>query len=310
MADTNTVGFVGIGNAGRPMAANLAAAGHQLVLYDIDVERARDFAGQHGCAAVGTLAELAAVDVLFTMVPDGTVVRDVLFGDDVLADQLRPGTVVVDTSSSDPAGTRELSDQLRTRGIALVDAPVSVPEVGVASEGRITFMVGTDDEAALARVRPLLEVMGAHVFCVGGSGAGHATKTLNNYVSASGLYGALDALMVGYRHGLDPATMLAVLNLSTGRNFSTQETLRRNSLPRRFDTGYSLALLVKDLRIAQGFLDEVEVESELVDVVLQGFAGALEDLGGDEDLTGSLRHWEHRAGFELPPAPVQDGARA
>jgi 3-hydroxyisobutyrate dehydrogenase len=310
MADANTIGFVGLGNAGRPMAGNLIAAGHQLVVYDIDGERTRGFAEQHGCQVAQTLAELAGVDVLFTMVPDGTVVREVLYGDERLAERLAAGTVVVDSSSSDPAGTRQLAADLRERGIALVDSPVSVPEVGVARDGRITFMVGTDDDEALARVRPLLEIMGERVFHVGGAGAGHATKTLNNYISASGLYGALDALMMGYRNGLDPATMLAVLNLSTGRNYSTQETLRRTALPRKFDTGYALELLVKDLRIAQALLEEVGVESELAALVERGFAAARDDLGGDVDLTGALRHWEHRAGFELPAQTVEAGASA
>lgn len=299
MESNTTVGFVGVGNAGWPMAANLVGAGHAIVVYDIDHDRATRFAAEHGARAVDDLAELAAVDVLFTMVPDGTVVREVLYGPSGLADRLAEGAIVVDTSSSDPEGTRELGTELARRGVILIDSAVSVPEGGAALDARITFMVGADDEKALARVRPLLETMGAHVFHMGPLGAGHATKTLNNYVSAAGLAAALDALMIGYRYGLDPATMLEVLNVSTGRNFSTEQTLKNKSLRREFDTGYSLTLLVKDLRIAAALAERTGFESDLFALVVRDFAAALDDLGG-QDLSASLLHWEHRAGFELP----------
>lgn len=294
------VGFVGIGNAGRPMARHLAAAGYELLVFDTDRERAAAFAAEHGCRAAGQLDDLAAASVLFTMLPDGTVVRSVLFGPQGLARHLAPGTVVIDTSSSEPQGTRELGAELAARGIALIDAAVSVPVVRGAEVGRITFMVGADDEGALARARPLLETMSRHIFHVGPTGAGHTMKTLNNYVSAAGLYAALDALVIGYEYGLDPMAMLNVLNVSTGRNFSTEQTLKYHALPRDFDTGYTLALLVKDLRIAASVAQDAGFDAETFELLRSGFEAAVADLGGDADLTAALRHWEHRAGLELP----------
>ncbi|MGH2851827.1 MAG: NAD-binding protein [Solirubrobacteraceae bacterium] len=163
-------------------------------------------------------------------------------------------------------------------------------------------MVGTDDPEALARVRPLLEAMSEHVFHMGGAGAGHTMKTLNNYISAAGLYAALDALMIGYRYGLDPMTMLDVFNVSTGRNFSTEQTLRYHALPRDFDTGYTLPLLVKDLRIAASVAEQAAFEGELFDLLVSGFDAAVADLGG-ADLTAALQHREHRGGSELPAIP-------
>lgn len=298
--DKGTVGFVGMGNAGWPMAANLVRAGFSLVVYDVDHERAARFAGEFGTAVAAELGELASVDTLFTMVPDGNVVRSVLFGPERLAERLAEGTVVIDTSSSDPDGTRALGADLAEHGVILIDSAVSVPEVGGARGARITFMVGADDEAALERVRPLLDAMSEHVFHMGGLGAGHTMKTLNNYISAAGLYGALDALVIGYRYGLDPMTMLNVLNVSTGRNFSTEQTLKYHSLPRTFDTGYTLALLVKDLRIAAVVAERAGFEGELFDLLVDDFQAAVDDLGGGADLTAALLHWEHRAGVELP----------
>jgi 3-hydroxyisobutyrate dehydrogenase-like beta-hydroxyacid dehydrogenase len=304
MDHQDTVGFVGVGNAGWPMAANLVAAGFSLLVYDADRERAARFAAEVGAGAAAELTELASVDTLFTMLPDGNVVRSVLFGPERLAEQLAPGTVVIDTSSSDPEGTRALGAELAEHGVVLIDSAVSVPEVGGAHGARITFMVGADDEAALERVRPLLEAMSEHVFHMGGLGAGHTMKTLNNYVSAAGLYAALDALMIGFSYGLDPMTMLDVLNVSTGRNFSTEQTLKYHSLPRSFDTGYTLTLLVKDLRIAAAVAQRAGFESELFALLVDGFDASVADLGA-ADLTASLRHWEHRAGFELPASTPQ-----
>jgi 3-hydroxyisobutyrate dehydrogenase len=298
--DNGLVGFVGLGNAGWPMAEHLVGAGFELLVYDADAERARRFAAEHGCRAAGALSELAGARRLFTMVPDGTVVRAILLGEERLAERLAPGTVAIDTSSSDPAGTRALAGELAQHGIALIDAAVSVPVTRGAHSGRITFMVGADDEEALARVRPLLDAMGESIFHVGPTGAGHTMKTLNNYISAAGLYAALDALMIGFEYGLDPKAMLDVLNVSTGRNWSTQNTLRYHSLPRDFDTGYTLGLLVKDLRIAAAVAERAGFDGARFALLVDGFGQAVADLGGDADLTASLRHWEHRAGFELP----------
>jgi 3-hydroxyisobutyrate dehydrogenase len=176
-------------------------------------------------------------------------------------------------------------------------------------------MVGADDPAALERVRPLLEVISARCFHVGPVGSGHANKTLNNYTSAAGLLATLDALMIGYRNGLDPAAMLAVLNVSTGRNFSTQQTLRDKALPRSFERRYSLGHLVKDLGIAGALARASDVPSDLAELLIQTFAAARDAIGPEEDLTMSLCHWERRAGTQLPasgpgPLPTTDENRS
>ena len=305
--DGELVGFIGIGNAGRPMARHLARAGHDLLVYDADAARAGEFAAAHGCRVAAAPRELAAVSVLFTMLPDGEVVREVLLGAGGLAAHLVPGTIVIDASSSDPQGTRELAAELARHAVALIDAAVSAAVVRGAELGRITFIVGADDQGALARVRPLLETMSEHIFHVGPTGAGHTMQTLNDYVSAAGLYAALDALVIGCEYGLDPMAMLEVLNVSTGRNFSTEQTLRHHALRRDFDTGHTLALAVKDLRIAALVAERAGFDGEMFALLVAGFEAALADLGADADLTAALLHWEHRAGLELP---LREPARA
>jgi 3-hydroxyisobutyrate dehydrogenase-like beta-hydroxyacid dehydrogenase len=310
MAASETIGFIGLGKAGWPMAAQLASAGHRLVVYDGDPERSASFAAAHGASAARSGRDFAAVTVLFTMLPHGGIVREALLGPLAVAEQLSPGTVVVDTSSADPLGSRALAAELAERGLRFVDAGVSENEIGGGKTGAITFMVGSDEQDTLERVRPLLEVVGERVFHVGRAGTGHANKTLNNYVSAAGLHAALDALMIGYRLGLDPAAMVAVLNVSTGRNFSTQQTLPVKALPRSFEPRYSLGHLAKDLGIAGALAEATGFASELPALLTRAFEAARDDIGPEEDLTNSLRHWERRAGATLaattPPAPFGD----
>lgn len=306
MDSKGKVGFVGLGHAGWPMCGNVVKAGYDVVVYDIDAERERAFAQEHGCRAAGGPQGLAGVDVLVTMLPNGDIVRDVLLGAEAVADGLAEGTVIIDTSSSDPEGTRALGAELARRGLVLLDAPVTMPEPGGAKKGEITIMVGGDDPGAIDRAEPVLSAMCNHLFRVGALGAGHATKTLNNYVSAAGLVAALDALVIGQRYGLDPATTLEVLNVGTGRNFSTAHALPVEALTRHYGTGFSLALLVKDLGIVEALAGTVGFDTPLPEIVRGQLAEARDALDGDPDHTEALRHWEARAGVELPTSePVE-----
>ncbi|MGH2849663.1 MAG: NAD(P)-dependent oxidoreductase, partial [Solirubrobacteraceae bacterium] len=277
------LGFVGLGNAGGPMAGQLIEAGHELVVHDQDPERTAAFAAEHGATMGERPERFAGVKVLFTMLPHGGVVREVLLGHDGIAQHLERGAIVIDTSSSDPIGTRALAAELAELGILLVDAAVSEARVGDAKRGAITFIVGADDEAAFATVTPLLEVMGAHIFRVGPSGSGHAMKTLNNFISASGLHAALDALIAGQLWGLDLATMLDALNVSTGRNLSTEGTMKHKALPRTFEPRYSLGLLAKDLGIAGALARHTGFESGLFGLLERDFAAARDDVGDEHD---------------------------
>ena len=304
MNDVVTVGYIGLGHAGWPMAANVRAAGYELVVRDADPERERAFAEQYDATVADGAEAFAGAQVVVTMLPNGDVVRDVLLGEHGIAGALARDTVVIDTSSSDPLGTRALGAELAPMGVHLVDAPVSQPELGGLRDGRITLMVGGDDEGALDRATPVLESMCTWLFRMGGLGSGHAMKTLNNYTSAASIVALADSLMVGHKLGLDPARMLDVLNVSTGRNFSSAYAFRDEGLPRRYDSDYTIALLVKDLGIAANLIESVGFESELPALLRRYIAEALDELGTTADHTEVLRHWEQRAGVELPTPPV------
>src|SRR5690606_18639510 len=181
------VGFVGLGNMGVPMSANLAKAGFPLTVFDIDAARAKAHAGKIGATAAASLAELgAASDVVVTMLPTGAIVRAVMLdGPDALSSHLARGAIVIDMSSSEPMGSRELAKALAGKGIGFIGAPVSgaVPR---ATDGTLTLMVGSEDKADRARAQTVLEAMGSKIFETGGVGSGHAMKALNNYVAGAG----------------------------------------------------------------------------------------------------------------------------
>jgi 3-hydroxyisobutyrate dehydrogenase len=284
------------------MAANLVRAGYDLVVHDADPERERRFVAAHGVRGCdGDRAGLAEADTLITMLPNGQVVREVLVGEGGIASRLRRGTIVVDTSSSDPYGTRELGRELADLGLVLLDSPVTRPEAVGEDTRRITFMVAGDDGEAIDRVMPLLEAMGERVFRAGGLGSGHAMKTLNNYVSAAGLAAALDAMVAGQRFGVDVETMLEVFNAGTARNFSTANTLIDEAMSRRYAAGFQLALMVKDLRIASSLFERVDFDAPNSRLLRDQFADALEQLDDlRADLSRSLEGWESRAGVKLP----------
>jgi 3-hydroxyisobutyrate dehydrogenase len=301
-----TVGFVGLGNMGRPMSRNLAAAGFGLVVRDIDLERQAEIAAELGCAAAGAPAGLSGCETVVTMLPTGRDVRSVMLEwEGGLALALRPGTVVVDMSSSDPTGTRELGAALAEHDVALVDAPVSggVPR---AEAGTLAIMVGGDDEGAIEKVRPLFETMGEHVFRTGPLGSGHAMKALNNFIAAACYTAAAEAVLIAARFGLDPAVLVDVLNASTGRSFNTEVNFPRNVLPRTFASGFALGLLAKDVGIASDLADAVRVDAPLSRLIAALWREAAEAEGPLRDHTEAIKHWERANGIELPAIQPAD----
>ena len=222
---TSTVGFIGLGTMGWPMAANIARAGHLVVGLDTDAARAQAWASEHGGTAADGPEAFADVPVVVTMLPNGKVVRNAVL-DGGVADALPDGAVVVDMSSSEPWETLSLAPELAERGVTLLDAPVS-GALTRAIDATLTIMLGGEDEAAIARATPVIETMSERIFRTGPLGSGHAMKGLNNFITGTGFVATCEALVVGAKVGLDPAVMLDVMNASSG------VTSRRSSSGRR-----------------------------------------------------------------------------
>jgi len=293
------VGFVGLGTMGWPMSANIARGGYHVVGLDADPDLAQRWATERGQTAATGPEAFADVDVVVTMLPNGAVVRKAIL-DGGIADALPDGAVVMDMSSAEPSATLSLAPELEQRGVALVDAPVSGARPK-AIDGTLTIMLGGEDEAVIDKVTPILETMSANIFRTGPLGSGHAMKALNNYVGGAGFVAACEALVVGTKFGLDPAVMIDIINVSTGRNFTTQVAAPNEILPRRFASGFSLALFTKDIGIAADLADELGVEAPVSRLVHDRMRGALEQLDDVVDHSKALTIWEQAAGVTVAP---------
>jgi 3-hydroxyisobutyrate dehydrogenase len=173
----------------------------------------------------------------------------------------------------------------------MLDAPVSggVPR---AKTGKLAIMIGADDAAAIEKMRPLLGVMGDSLFVAGRAGSGHALKALNNYVSTAAFAATAEAMLVGERFGLDRTKMVEVMNVSTGRSFSTDLVMRQQVVSGSFNAGFSLGLLVKDVNIAADLSMAVGRLSPLLQLVSERCAAALEKQDATSDFTTLYRCWD------------------
>jgi 3-hydroxyisobutyrate dehydrogenase len=290
-----TIGFIGIGNMGRPMAANLVKGGFAVVAYDADPARAAQFAKDAGARSAATLAELGkSVDAIVTMLPTGKEVRACLLESEggALAASLPKGALVIDMSSADPVGSRQTHADLARRGLAFVDAPVSggVPR---ATDGSLAIMIG-GDAPAVAAAKPVLSKMGARLFEVGGPGNGHAMKALNNFVAGTAFIAVSEALLVGEKFGLDLATMVDVMNASTGKSFNTEHVAKQHVVSRQFASGFALGLLAKDVGIAATLAQAMGGDSPLIGMSAALLAEARDKVGFEKDHTLAYTHWEQR----------------
>lgn len=292
-------GYVGIGNMGGPMAANLARGGNEVIIGDLNKAAVDAFTTEHetarpanGMAAVGQDA-----DAVFTCLPNGKIVRDAILGDGGVAEGMAEGSVLVDMSSSAPMGTIALGEELAERGIRMVDAPVSggVPR---AIEGTIAIMVGGEKED-IEKVRPALETMGGQIFETGGLGSAHAMKSINNVLSATNLLVGIEALVVGKKFGLDPQNMVDILNFSSGKNSATEGKLKEYVLSREFNSGFSIDLMIKDVATALDLAHEMQVPWTIGSTVHEMYQSARNHLIDNADNSEIARWIEANGGLEL-----------
>ena len=298
----DSVAFIGLGRMGQPMTRRLAAGGVTVRGHDPAEEPRKALAGV--VTHFDSPAEAAeGVSVVILMLPDSNVVESVVNGG--LLDALRPGARIVDMSSSEPTRTTALAEKAAERGVTLVDAPVSGGVPG-AKDGTMAIMVGGPSEVA-SELIPLLSLMGRPRH-VGPVGAGHALKALNNLMSASHLLASSEALLVGERFGLDPAVMLDVINGSSGRSASTQVKWPNYVLPETYNSGFTIGLMVKDLRIALGLAEATEGPATLATHTVELWTQAARKLGQGADHTEIVR-WLRGLDHGRTDSENQEGAR-
>ncbi len=284
----DTIGFVGVGNMGAPMAQRLLEAGFHVQGYDASPDGGAVLDGQDGYSRAPSL-EAAAKDAsaVVLMLPNSAVVASVLI-DEGLLDAMAEGSMLVDMGSSQPEETQRMAVEAEQRGVRMIDAPVS-GGVPAARDGSLTIMVGGPD-SWVAEFRDMLAVMGGHVVHAGSIGAGHALKALNNLLSASHLLASSEALVIGTKFGLDPEVMMDAINGSSGRSWSTMTKWPRYVLPRTFTSGFLMSLLVKDTRIAVALGRSTGVVAEHSAATLALWERALEELPPNADHT-DIHRW-------------------
>lgn len=287
------IAFIGLGAMGMPMATRLVRAGHAVTGYDLSPSVRASFVAEGGLAAEDIGHAMADKDVVITMLPNGEIVRQALLETGGAA-AMRAGGIVIDMSSSAPAGTVTLGETLAGMGLTLVDAPVS-GGVKKANAGSLAVMIGGPAEA-IERVRPVLSCFGSALFMAGPTGAGHAVKSLNNYVSAAGLAAMCEALAVGKRFGIAPAALIDILNASSGRNNSTENKAKQFVLSGTYDAGFAMALMAKDIGIAADLASGLGIELPGLTLMREMWASASKTLGTAADHTEIDRYIADLAG--------------
>jgi 3-hydroxyisobutyrate dehydrogenase len=289
------IGFIGIGNMGWPMAARLVGAGFEVVACDVTPGRADRFVAEVGGHAAPDAASAArGADAVITILPTSKHVGDAIAA---MGDALAPGMLLIEMTSGVPTATRGFAEALAPRGVAMIDAPVS-GGVARAKSGELAIMLG-GETAAVARADPLLRAMGTALTHVGGVGAGQAMKALNNLTSAAGFLIGIEALLIGQRFGLDPAQMVDVLNASTGMNNSTQKKFKQFVLSRRFDAGFGLDLMTKDIGVALDVARDTSTPAPFSALCREMWAAAAAVLGPGQDHTAMAQFSERLVGETL-----------
>ncbi|CAD0345140.1 3-hydroxyisobutyrate dehydrogenase [Xanthomonas hortorum pv. pelargonii] len=245
------IAFIGLGNMGGPMAANLIKAGHQLRVFDL-VPAALDAAAAAGAHAAGSAHDtLADAEIVISMLPASRHVEGLYFGEAGILAQIPEGALVIDCSTIAPVTARKVAAAAQARGLAMLDAPVSGGTAGAAA-GTLTFIVGGAAET-LERARPVLQAMGKNIFHVGDSGAGQVAKLCNNMALGVIMAATGEALALGVAQGLDPAVLSQMMAVSTGRSWATEVcnpwpgVLPNAPASRGYSGGFGNDLMLKDL---------------------------------------------------------------
>ncbi len=288
------IGFIGLGHMGAAMAHRLLAAGHSLLVHDLDPRACQPLeqAGAQVAPDVAAVARLAPV--VFLCLPSVAATQSVasaLAGGQALK-------VVVETSTVGPAAVRSLAALLSSHGVEVVDAPVSGGPRGAAA-GTLSLM-HSGSPAAVARVQPLLQAIAGKRFDVGAvPGLAQVCKLVNNAISAAGMVAACEATVVGVKAGLDPDTLLAAINAGSGRNAATMDKFPRAILPGTFDYGGPMGLMLKDLSLYLQEAGTAGVPQSVVPAALAAWRTAVERSGFDADYSRVICHLEADAGVQV-----------
>ena len=249
------VGFIGLGNMGGPMAANLLAAGHEVRGYDLSEAALESLKSKGGAAAISVEEAVKGVEVVVTMLPAGKHVKTVYSGAHGILDSVEPGTLLIDSSTIDVESAREVAIAADNAGMKMVDAPVS-GGVGGATAGTLTFMVGGSDEAFEA-AKPFLDIMGGTIIHAGGAGNGQAAKICNNMMLGIQMISVCEAFALAEKLGLDHQKLYDISSTASGQCWSLTSycpvpgPVPASPANKDYQPGFAAAMMLKDLLLSQ-----------------------------------------------------------
>jgi len=285
------IAFVGLGNMGGGMAANLAKAGHEVRAFDISDE-ARARAAEHGCTPAGTVAEaVSGADAVVTMLPNGAIVEQIYSAE--IIGNAAPGALLLDCSTIDVATARKVGKLAADAGLDLVDAPVS-GGIAAANGGTLTFMVGGSD-AAFARAEPILAAMGKAVIHAGQIGAGQAAKICNNMLLGASMVATCEAFALAEKLGLDLQTFYDISSKASGQNWSMTSYCPVPGVgpvspaDNDYKGGFAAALMLKDLRLALGAAADAGAQVPMGARAEELYARFVEEGNATTDFSGIIK---------------------
>ena len=292
------VAFLGLGDIGSLMAAHLARDPFDLVVWNRTVAKAEAFAREHQVRVAATPAEaVRSADVVITCLPSSVEVEAILHGENGMLDAFRKGAVLVDCTSGDPPTSRSIAAELGGRGVDFIDAPVSGGTTA-AKSGSLTVMWG-GEELVFERVRPVIEAFGKKIVHAGQVGSGDALKAINNALLAVHILSTAEGLAVLVKAGVDPKVALDVINASSGRSNSSENLIPQRVLTRAFPRTFRLALLEKDIGIAEVLADDLGVRTPVISLAAERFHEAREKLGEEADHVEAVKMIEQENGVVI-----------
>jgi 3-hydroxyisobutyrate dehydrogenase-like beta-hydroxyacid dehydrogenase len=298
-----TIGFIGVGRMGLPMASRLIAAGHRLVAYDVQGQALSAIKNQ-GAEVASSPGEVASrAQTVMVSLPMPDIVREVALGERGIASGSRV-RVFVDLSTTGPRMARAVAAELAKRDIIAIDAPVS-GGVGGATKGTLAVMASGPRESCEG-VRPALAAIGKYFYIGAEPGMGQMMKLINNLLSATATAATCEAVVLGVKAGLDPYVMIDVINAGSGRTTASEDKFPKSILPRSFDFGFALGLMSKDVNLCVAEAEALGVPMWIGNAVKQLWLYALAQGGPEQDFTNLITHIEKWSGVTVggrrPPA--------
>ncbi len=287
------IAFVGLGNMGRPMAANLVKADEEVTGFDLSPEACERFAGAGGEVAETAAQAAAGAEIVITMLPAGRHVSEAYLGEAGLLAAARPGTLFIDCSTIDVATARAVAAAAESAGMAMLDAPVS-GGVGGAEAATLTFMVGGDEDA-FTRARPILEKMGRNIVHAGGPGNGQAAKICNNMILGISMIGVSEAFVLAEKLGLDHQKLFDISSTASGQCWSLTTycpvpgPVPTSPANRDYRPGFSAEMMLKDLRLAQDAASSSAASTPLGAEAAQVYSLFVNEGNGGVDFSGVVR---------------------